>query len=93
MESIDGPFASTAELMKLCAQPMQQLLQTDLGGVVVCEKKDLVYEEAPTSYKDIDNVIKCLANDVHGESGGIVRILATLRPILTYKYKDPYNRR
>jgi RNA-splicing ligase RtcB len=92
-ESIDGPFASTAELMKLCAQPMQQLLQTDLGGVVVCEKKDLVYEEAPTSYKDIDNVIKCLANDVRGENEGLVRILATLRPILTYKYKDPYIRR
>jgi release factor H-coupled RctB family protein len=70
----------------------QQLLQTDLGGVVVCEKKDLVFEEAPTSYKDIDNVIKCLTNDVHGKSRGLVRILATLRPILTYKYKDPYNR-
>lgn len=71
----------------------QQLLQTDLGGVVVCEKKDLVYEGVPTSYKDIDNVTKCLANDVRGESGGLVRILATLRPILTHKYKDPYHRR
>ena len=96
---------------------VQQLLQTDLGGVVVCEKKDLVYEEAPASYKDIDRVVKCLAQDIRRPGGadggsccgddagdgaesspakaavdtGLVRILATLRPVLTYKYKDPYN--
>jgi len=38
----------------------QRLLRTGLGGVVVCEKKDLVYEEAPALYKDIDRVVNCL---------------------------------
>lgn len=74
------------------------LLQTEAGGVVVCEKKDLVYEEAPASYKDIDSVVGCLAGiglgggsgiGADGEGRGLVRVLATLRPILTYKYKDP----
>lgn len=70
----------------------QKLLQTDLGGIVVCEKKNLLYEEAPQSYKDIDDVVKCLSQDVQSSDGkGIVRVLATLRPLLTYKYKDPYN--
>ena len=38
----------------------RRLLRTGLGGVVVCEKKDLVYEEAPALYKDIDRVVNCL---------------------------------
>lgn len=70
----------------------KQLLQTDLDSVVVCEKKDLVYEEAPASYKDIDDVVKCMTNGVVDEEDrGLVRVLATLRPLLTYKYKDPYK--
>eukprot|EP01083_Nonionella_stella_P220832 789662_1 len=92
---------STARAKHRAQYPnVQRLLQTDLGGVVVCEEKDLVYEEAPASYKDIDRVVDCLtkislidgSNDVERgkEKGqGLVRILATLRPILTYKYKDP----
>ena len=70
----------------------RQLLQTDLDSIVICEKKDLVYEEAPASYKDIDEVVKCLSDDISDEEGrGLVRVLATLRPLLTYKYKDPYK--
>ena len=42
----------------------QQLLQTDLGGIVICEKKDLVYEEAPASYKNIDGVVQSLSDDM-----------------------------
>jgi len=74
----------------------RKLLQTDFGSVVVCDEKDLVYEEAPPSYKDIDSVVDCLTKirmdggDVEGcDKKSLVRILATLRPILTYKYKDP----
>jgi len=57
-----------------------------------------VYEEAPASYKDIDRVVDCLTKitvvdeeDGEGdnEREGLVRILATLQPMLTYKYKDP----
>lgn len=70
----------------------RQLLQTELDSVVICEKKDLVYEEAPASYKDIDEVVRCMSEVVVDEHGcGLVRVLATLRPLLTYKYKDPYK--
>lgn len=68
----------------------EDLLQTPSGGIVVCDKKDLIYEEAPSAYKDIDGVVRCMAQDVCAENGGLVRILATLRPLLTYKYKTPY---
>lgn len=78
----------------------RRLLTSDLVGVVVCEQKDLVYEEAPASYQDIDHVVECMAqvrvrgNDGEcGENESLVRVLATLRPILTYKYKDPYRHR
>ena len=33
---------------------MQQLVQTPLGGRVVCEERDLLYEEAPAAYKNIE---------------------------------------
>ena len=44
-------------------------------------------EEGP----GVDQVVGCLATGIRAEGGGtgLVRILATLRPILTYKYKDP----
>ena len=35
----------------------QQLVQTPLGGRVVCEERDLLYEEAPAAYKNIEAVI------------------------------------
>jgi hypothetical protein len=72
----------------------------------VCEQKELVYEEAPASHRDIDRVVQCLTdinvfnsssgtNEEDGvddaAGGGLVRILATLRPILTYKHKYPYG--
>jgi release factor H-coupled RctB family protein len=70
---------------------VKSLLQTELGSVVVCEKNELVYEEAPGSYKDVDSVVQCLSQDVCLPDGrGLVRVLATLRPLLTYKYKNPY---
>ena len=82
---------SKARTIMLDRYSPAELLQTDFGGVVVCDKKDLVYEEAPAAYKNIDGVVRCLAQDVCSETNGIglVRILATLRPILTYTSKDP----
>jgi release factor H-coupled RctB family protein len=82
---------SKARTMMSDRYSQDELLQTEFGGVVVCDRKDLVYEEAPSAYKDIDSVVRCLAQEVCSESNGVglVRILATLRPILTYKYKDP----
>lgn len=56
-----------------------ELVQTPLGGRVICEPRDLLYEEAPLAYKPIETVINDLVNV------GLVRVIATLRPVLTYK--------
>ncbi len=56
-----------------------QLVQTSLGSRVVCEERDLLYEEAPAAYKNIEAVIEDLV------AAGLVSVIATLRPLLTYK--------
>ena len=56
-----------------------QLLQTGLGSRVVCEERDLLYEEAPEAYKNIGAVIEDLV------AAGLVSVIATFRPLLNYK--------
>ena len=56
----------------------EALRRTPLGGRVVCEDKDLLYEEAPPAYKDVDRVVGDLVD------AGLVAIVATLRPVITY---------
>ena len=58
---------------------VHHLVQTPLGGRVVCEERDLLYEEAPAAYKNIEVVIQDLVD------AGLVSVIATLRPLLTYK--------
>jgi release factor H-coupled RctB family protein len=53
--------------------------QTALGSRVICEDRDLLYEEAPEAYKDIDEVVAALL------SAGLCRSVATLKPLITYK--------
>jgi release factor H-coupled RctB family protein len=60
-----------------------ELVQTPLGGRVICEERDSLYEEAPAAYKDIATVIETLVD------AGLVRVIATLRPVLTYKARKP----
>ncbi len=55
------------------------LVQTPLGGRVICEERDLLYEEAPAAYKNIEAVIQDLVD------AGLVSVIATFRPLLTYK--------
>lgn len=55
------------------------LVQTALGGRVICEDRELLYEEAPEAYKDIDGVIAALLE------AGLCRVVAVLRPVITYK--------
>lgn len=55
------------------------LLKTKLGSRVLCDNKDLLYEEAPEAYKDIDGVIQDLVD------AGLIRVVAMMRPVLTYK--------
>lgn len=56
-----------------------ELLVTKLSSRVVCDDRALVYEEAPAAYKSIENVVADL------EERGLVRVVAVLRPLLTYK--------
>ena len=58
---------------------MHQLTQTPLGGRVICAERDLLYEEAPAAYKNIEDVIQDLVD------AGLVSVIATFRPLLTYK--------
>jgi release factor H-coupled RctB family protein len=57
----------------------KQLERTKIGGRVICEDKALLYEEAPEAYKDVEVVVSAL------ERRGLVRRLAALRPVLTFK--------
>ena len=61
----------------------KQLTQTPLGGRVICEPRELLYEEAPAAYKNIEDVVKDLVD------AGLVSVIATFRPLLTYKTRSP----
>ena len=56
-----------------------ELVQTGLGGRVICEDRILLHEESPLAYKNIETVIQDLA------AAGLLSVIATLRPLLTYK--------
>lgn len=58
------------------------LVRTELGGRVVCEDRELLYEEAPEAYKKIDSVVGDLV------AAGLCTVVATLRPVLTYKTRS-----
>jgi release factor H-coupled RctB family protein len=58
---------------------VENLKKTDLGSFVICEDKDLLYEEAPQAYKNIDVVVNDLVE------AGLVKVIAILKPVITYK--------
>jgi release factor H-coupled RctB family protein len=57
----------------------EHLEQTPLGSRVICGERDLLYEEAPAAYKNIEAVIQDLVD------AGLASVIATFRPLLTYK--------
>jgi release factor H-coupled RctB family protein len=57
----------------------ESLTRTSFKSHVICEDKDLLFEEAPPAYKAIDRVVTDLVE------AGLVRVVATLAPMLTYK--------
>jgi release factor H-coupled RctB family protein len=59
----------------------KDLVRTEIGSQVICEDKELLYEEAPQAYKSISVVIDDLVQE------GLVDIVATLRPVVTYKVR------
>jgi release factor H-coupled RctB family protein len=58
---------------------VNDLRRTDLGGMVICDDRDLIYEEAPQAFKKIDTVIDAMADC------GLIRVIATFRPVITLK--------
>lgn len=55
------------------------LRQNKYKGRVVCHNSDLLFEEAPEAYKNIDTVIQSLLDHQ------LITVIATLKPVLTYK--------
>ncbi len=58
---------------------VDDLKKTSLGSRVICEDKDLIYEEAPQAYKNIDIVIQDMVD------AGLIKVIAIFRPVITYK--------
>ena len=58
---------------------VKQLERTALGSRVICADRALIYDEAPEAYKAIDSVVGAL------REAGLLRVLARLKPVLTYK--------
>ena len=67
-------------------QRPEDLMTTALGGWVICEDKELLYDEAPENYKGIDQVVADL------REAGLIEVIATLRPVLTYKVRRTAHR-
>jgi len=55
------------------------LARTSFGGLVVCEDRQLLIEEAPNAYKDPTQVLKDL------QVAGLAAPVAALKPLLTFK--------
>lgn len=56
-----------------------QLSRTAMGSRVICQDRQLIYEEAPEAYKPISSVIDSMVG------AGLITLLARLKPVLTYK--------
>lgn len=59
----------------------QQLTRTRFGSRVVCQDKQLIFQEAPEAYKPIDSIIDAL------QQAGLIVPIARLTPVLTYKVR------
>jgi release factor H-coupled RctB family protein len=59
--------------------PGETLTRTALGGVVICDDRALLYEEAPQAYKNIEQVISDL------RAHGLIKLVAALAPRITFK--------
>ncbi len=57
----------------------ESIKTTRLKSRVICHDKDLLYEEAPEAYKNIEKVVEALVE------AKIIKVVAALKPIFTYK--------
>ncbi len=58
---------------------IKDLEATAYGNRVICKHRDLLFEEAPQAYKNIDRVVEDLV------AAGLVNLVASFKPLLTYK--------
>jgi release factor H-coupled RctB family protein len=56
-----------------------EIRETRIKCVTVCHETNLLYEEAPEAYKNIEHIVGALVEH------GLCRVIATLRPLLTFK--------
>lgn len=61
---------------------VEELRRTPVGSLVVCGDRQLLFEEAPTAYKRIEQVVGDL------ESFGLASTVLTTLPVITYKTAD-----
>jgi release factor H-coupled RctB family protein len=61
---------------------VEELRRTPLGSLVVCGDRQLLFEEAPTAYKRIEQVIADLVDH------GLATPVASTVPLVTYKTPD-----
>jgi release factor H-coupled RctB family protein len=61
---------------------VEELRRTPVGSIVVCGDRQLLFEEAPTAYKRIEQVIADLV------AHGLATPIATTVPLVTYKTAD-----
>ncbi len=60
----------------------ESLLRTEIGSRVICDDKQLLYEEAPQAYKDVDVVVADMVD------AGLVKVIAIFAPLITYKKRS-----
>jgi release factor H-coupled RctB family protein len=66
---------------------VEELRRTPLGSFVVCGDRQLLFEEAPTAYKRIEQVVGDL------EAFGLATPVVSTVPLVTYKTADAGRRR
>jgi len=58
---------------------LARLARNPFGGIILCEDRDLLVEEAGDAYKNVDRTIADLADF------GLARVAASFRPLITFK--------
>jgi release factor H-coupled RctB family protein len=66
---------------------VEELRRTPVGSIVVCGYRQLLFEEAPTAYKRIEQVMGDLVDH------GLATPIATTVPVITYKTAERERRR
>jgi len=69
----------------LVKHTVAELRRTPLGSIVICGDRQLLFEEAPSAYKRIEQVV----DDLVGH--GLATLVATTVPLITYKTPDWAN--